>query len=154
MNLTRKAFSVIFLGTTLTVFAHDHNKEIAPSAERAATKMAGPDKTVGIESVEMLGVNPLGADFPALEDRVMRVRRLVVNPGGVVAVHEHKQRPGVAYILEGEIYEHRSDADEPILRKAGQIAFEHSGVSHWWENKSDAPVTALVVDIFPADTQR
>jgi len=69
--------------------------------------------------------------------------------GGVIAVHEHQQRPGVAYIIEGEIIEHRNDQNDPLVRRPGDAAFEKTGVVHWWENRSDKPVRALVVDVVP-----
>ncbi len=120
----------------------DHEHALA-----AKNKMPGPTKSSGVESVNLLGAIALQNDFPSLKGRQLRARELVIDPGGVVAVHEHESRPGVAYILEGEIVEHRNDQPAPILRQKGAVAFEQSGVTHWWENKSDAVVRALVVDI-------
>lgn len=141
-----------------TAWAHDHNDDsnIVPDAERAMAiekHMDGPTKNQGIKSVTALGATELGGDFPALSGRQLRARELVVEPGGVVAVHQHDQRPGVAYILDGEIIEHRNDQTEPVVRKQGDVAFEKSGVVHWWENKSAQPVRALVVDIVPVETK-
>lgn len=107
----------------------------------------GPVENRGIKSVTKLGELDLQKEFPSIGERVMRAREIVIEPGGIVSVHQHDQRPGVAYIIEGEIYENRSDSDEPILRKSGETSFEYSGVIHWWENRSDKPVRALVVDI-------
>ena len=75
----------------------------------------------------------------------------MIAPGGVIAVHRHEGRPGLAYILEGEIIEHRNDAEGTVLRRAGDVSFEKSGVVHWWENVSDARVRALIVDIVDAE---
>lgn len=112
---------------------------------------AGPEATHGVESVRDLGALPLAGEFDAPpDDRILRARELTIAPGGVVAVHEHNQRPGVAYILEGELFEHRSDRDEPERRQQGDTAFEYTGLLHWWENRSDAPARALVIDIVPA----
>lgn len=83
-----------------------------------------------------------------------RARELRIAPGGVVAVHRHEQRPGVAYILEGSIVEHRNDAAEPVVRGPGAVAFERSGITHWWESRGDTPVRALVVDVVPAPESR
>lgn len=110
-------------------------------------KLDGPTKTKGIESVSLLGTIGLQKDFSAMAGKQLRARELVIAPGGVVAIHQHDARPGVAYILEGEIVEHRNDQAEAILRKKGDVAFEQSGVAHWWENKSGKTVRALVVDI-------
>lgn len=128
--------------------------EVVPEAERErAQELAaeGPTETVGIEAIHDLGRIALAGEFDAAPDgHVLRARELVIEPGGIVGVHAHTGRPGVAYILEGEIVEHRSDEDEPLLRRAGDASFEYTGLLHWWHNESDATVRALVVDIVPA----
>ena len=140
----------------LSMMSHAHMLRIAdvvPNAEResaAAKGFAGPTQNRGVESVTPVGSVALADEFEGMQGRVLRAREIIVAPGGVVAVHEHHKRPGLAYILEGEIVEHRNDQAEPLLRRAGDAAFEHTGVVHWWENRSDKPVRALVVDIVPA----
>jgi len=160
MNLRINTFRLIgllcigTLAATVTASEKEQGPSVVPQAERdlaATKKIAGPVKNKGIKSVKSLGTTALGSDFPALEGRQLRARELVVEPGGVVAVHQHDQRPGVAYILEGEIIEHRAGHSTPMVRKKGDVAFEQTGVSHWWENKSTKPVRALVVDIVPLD---
>lgn len=128
--------------------------EVVPPAEReraAALAAQGPAQNRGVASVTRLGGVELSREFAGLAGRELRAREIVIAPGGVIGVHEHDRRPGMAYILEGEIVEHRNDAPEPVLRRAGEAAFEWSGVVHWWENRSSAPVRALVVDIVPVE---
>lgn len=120
--------------------AHEHETP-------AAKALDGPTETKGVESVRQLGSTALKRDIPALAGRALRARELKIAPGGVVAAHTHEARPGLAYILSGEILEYRSDHAKPILRRQGDVAFEYGGVSHWWQNASDQPVRALVVDI-------
>ena len=144
------------IAVSSTGVAHDRNEgpAVVPDAERkavAAKNAQGPTKNKGIRSVTPLGAIGLGEDFPALHDRQLRARVLVIEPGGVVAVHEHQQRPGVAYILEGSIVEHREGSPKPLLRGKGAVSFEKSGVIHWWENRSNSVVRALVVDIVPEE---
>jgi len=108
--------------------------EITPSGDRIiaiAKQLSGPSKNIGIASVSLLGTLGLGNDFPQMQGQQFRAREIVINPGGMVAVHEHDARPGVAYILEGEIVEHRNDQPAPMLRKTGALSFETSGVAHW-----------------------
>ena len=111
-------------------------------------ELHGPGKTSGIASVASLGAVDLTHEFPALAGHAFRARVFTISPGGVVARHEHQSRPGFAYIISGQIVEHRNDEAESIVRKAGDIAIEQTGVIHWWENTFDEPVVALVVDIF------
>lgn len=120
--------------------AHERSTEVAET-------LSGPTENKGIEAVIQLGETDLSADFPAMEGRALRAREIHLAPGGVVAAHTHELRPGVAYILTGEVLEHREGEPEPILRKAGDVAFEYSGVSHWWQNISDETVRAFVVDV-------
>ena len=128
--------TLIYLVFNVSMADQSSAMEIVPSHEHEIAnkqKLSGPTKTKGIESVTLLGTIGLEKDFPMLQGKQLRARELVIQPGGVVAVHQHDSRPGVAYILEGEITEHRNDQDQPILRSKGAVAFEQSGVAHWWE---------------------
>lgn len=136
--------------------AADEGPQVVPQTEReiaAHGHATGPTSNKGIKSVTPLGSVDLGKEFTGLQGRVLRARELVIDAGGVVAVHQHDSRPGLAYILDGEIIEHRSDSAQPLLRRTGAVAFENTGITHWWENKSDKAVRALVVDIVPAETK-
>ena len=115
---------------------HDANEPKATQAPSDAPRLFFGAGDVG-----------LGGEFPALKNRILRARRVVIKPGGIVAVHEHNRRPGLAYIITGEVYEHRNG--KAILRQAGESSFEKSGVIHWWENRSKRDVIAIVVDIVP-----
>ncbi len=41
----------------------------------------------------------------------------------------------------------KSSHADPLVRKAGDSAFEKTGVVHWWENTGNIPAKAIVVDI-------
>ena len=143
---------VTLLGVAATGAGQDN--EVTPRAERERAQVLqaeGPKDTRGVSAIESLGGVSLAGEIPNDGSRVLRARELTIAPGGIVAVHQHDRRPGVAYILEGEMVEYRNDRAEPILRKAGDTAFERSGVTHWWENVGDEAVRALVVDIVPAE---
>ena len=121
-----------------------------PEAERLTADdkgFAGPSETQGIESSVLLGSIPLGEDFPALDGRVLRARIVTMLPGGTVEAHEHVRRPGIAYILEGEMTEYRNDQSGPVVRGTGAVSLEKSGVVHWWVNESAGKARAIVVDI-------
>ena len=127
---------------------------VVPQQERDNAQQLeaeGPTETHGIESLTMLGAVGLSGEFEGLEGYTLRARELVIALGGQVAVHQHDARPGVAYIIEGELVEHRNDHNEPILRSAGTVAFEKTGVVHWWKNENSNNARALVVDIVPQE---
>ena len=130
--------------------AHD----VIPEHEKEAAQRLladGPRETRGVESAVEIGSLPLDGEIPGAEGKVLRARHFVLAPGAQIAVHEHLQRPGLAYVLEGELTEYRNDASGPIRRGVGAAAFEGTGVVHWWKNETDAPARALVVDIVDAE---
>ncbi len=144
------AFAVVFLATSKFVLAEQAQVVSSAEKELARTLSAdGPKETHGIKSSELLGAIELGDDFPEINGMSLRVRRVTLEPGGVVGVHQHSRRPGVLYMLEGELVEVRNDSNGSFQRRVGDISFEKGGVIHWWRNESGADAVALVVDIVP-----
>ena len=89
----------------------------------------------------------LSGEKIALNGHLMRVRKLEVQPGGIVPWHSHGDRPALIYVMSGEIYEHASNCAVPILHKAGDVARETHATSHWWKNEGKAAVVLLSFDI-------
>ncbi|QPN67290.1 cupin domain-containing protein [Synechococcus sp. CBW1006] len=124
---------------------------VAPSHEQLAPATGAPTAQIGV-AVRRLGGQPLDHDFPALQGRELRLRELTIAPGGSITLHRHDQRPGVAYILEGQMTEWRGPGFTPRVIGPGEAVFEATGVSHWWRNQGTTPARALVVDIVPVST--
>lgn len=82
-----------------------------------------------------------------IKDRSLRMRKLVIEPGGIVPWHSHDDRPALIYIAEGEIIEYASNCGAPILHKAGEIRPEVAGTSHWWKNLGEKPAVLFVGDV-------
>lgn len=147
-------YALLTAGSALAHPGHEPHAEAdvqAAAAVEAPTAtiggLTGPTVTRGVTSIETLSVIDLGEEFPAMLGRQMRARVFTIEPGGVIAIHAHQQRPGYALILSGSIVEHRNDQSGPVVRNKGDIAIEKSGVAHWWENVSGEVVEALVVDV-------
>jgi quercetin dioxygenase-like cupin family protein len=89
-----------------------------------------------------------------IADRKFRMRKLVVEPGGVVPWHSHAERPAIIYIVEGQIEEYASNCAVPLVHKAGDVVAETKGVAHWWKNTGDKTVVLLSADLLkdPTDT--
>ena len=88
------------------------------------------------------------AQEPAnIADRKLRLRKLIVQPGGVVPWHSHGDRPAIIYIIDGTITEYASNCAVPILHKANEVARETSATSHWWKNSGRSAVTLLSADV-------
>jgi quercetin dioxygenase-like cupin family protein len=140
---------LLCLAAASAATAHD----VIPEHEKQAAQrlMAqGPTRTHGVESTLDLGQVALDGELAGADGKVLRARQFVLAPGAQIAVHEHQRRPGLAYVLEGELTEYRNDASGPLRRGVGAVAFERSGVVHWWKNETDRPARALVVDIVDA----
>jgi quercetin dioxygenase-like cupin family protein len=83
-----------------------------------------------------------------LKDHALRLRRLVIKPGGVVPWHSHTDRPAIIYIISGTITEYRSTCAVPIVHRAGESTAEVKGTSHWWRNTGRRTVVLLSTDLF------
>ena len=95
----------------------------------------------------VIGSIDLAHEAPRLADRKFRLRRLVVQPGGIVPWHSHGERPALIYIVSGTIVEYRSTCAVPIVHHGGQTAEETHATSHWWKNTTRTPVVLLSADI-------
>ena len=82
-----------------------------------------------------------------INDRQFRLRKLVIQPGGVVPWHSHGDRPAIIYIVEGEIHEYASNCSVPIVHGPGDVTAETNGVSHWWKNLGEKTVVLLSADL-------
>ena len=82
-----------------------------------------------------------------IKERQLRFRKLTIEPGGVVPWHSHGDRPAIIYIAEGEIVEYASNCSVPIVHKAGDVARETSGTSHWWQNDGAKTVILFSSDV-------
>jgi quercetin dioxygenase-like cupin family protein len=83
-----------------------------------------------------------------LKDHALRLRRLVIKPGGIVPWHSHTDRPAIIYIITGTIVEYRSTCKTPIVHRAGEATAEVKGTSHWWKNTGHRTVVLLSADVF------
>lgn len=95
----------------------------------------------------VLSMIDLSKEKAAIAGHLMRVRKLEIQPGGIVPWHSHAERPALIYVMSGEIYENASNCAVPILHKAGEVARETHATAHWWKNDGKAPVVLLSFDI-------
>src|SRR3954462_9729971 len=66
----------------------------------------------------------LAMEPATVKDRLLRLRRLEIKPGGVVPWHAHANRPAIIYIVQGEVIEYASTCAVPIVHRAGEAATE------------------------------
>lgn len=145
MKMLPRLLSLLMFAA-LPLAAQDVLSQQSPAAAQDLG-FPGPTESKGISEIKLVGTIPLKIDFPALDGRILRARTITLEPGGVIAVHKHEGRPGIAYILEGEVIERRNDSKEPIVRRKGDVTLESPGLVHWMENKGDVPARVVAVDI-------
>jgi quercetin dioxygenase-like cupin family protein len=140
-NLTKTTvaagiIAIAALGGATPAFADQHVNPLA----NAPTMPKGVTDTV-------IGAVDLDKEIN-VEGRQLRTRRLVVQPGGIVPIHSHTDRPALIVVVSGSITEHRSDSATPVEHRAGDISREADGISHDWINHGTEPAELLSSDIF------
>jgi quercetin dioxygenase-like cupin family protein len=94
------------------------------------------------------------AQEQGIQDRKFRMRKLTIEPNGVVPWHSHGERPAIIYVVEGEIEEYARNCAVPIVHKAGEVVAETKDVSHWWKNLGDKTVVLLSADLLKDPTDK
>ena len=101
-------------------------------------------------TVEYLGAVDLGPEIEGLAGRQLRMRLVTFEPGGVFGpLHDHKGRPGIVYILQGTITDHRDGVAVDYGPELGWP--EDSNTLHWLENRGTVPAVEVSVDIVKAE---
>lgn len=114
-----------------------------------ATK-SGPTKPAGVTDTVISSID-LSRAGNGLSGRKMRMRKLVVQPGGIVPWHSHEARPANIYIVSGSITEYRSTCAVPIEHGAGDVTAEFGPLAHWWKNNGKEPAVLISADILPPE---
>ena len=108
----------------------------------------GPSVPSGVTDVVRYSTD-LSKEPIAIQGRQFRLRQLEMQPGGVVPWHSHNERPAMIYIVSGEVVEYASSCAVPIVHRAGDVAPEKNGTSHWWKNTGSTTAVLISVDLFP-----
>ena len=107
-------------------------------------EQAAPE-TKGV-TTEVLATVDLGAEIEGMAGRQLRMRMVTIEPGGVFGpIHDHRDRPGVVYILQGTITDHRDGVATDYGPGVGWP--EDRNTTHWLENSGALPAVEISVDI-------
>lgn len=118
-----------------------------PAGKQGANALPNaPSAPVGVVDKELAAIS-LGQEKVKLPGRRLRLRAMTIEPGGVVPLHSHADRPALIMVNSGEIYEYSSKCTVPILHKAGEVAREFAGTKHHWKNEGKTPVNLTIADI-------
>ena len=143
-------------------------KTLVTAAAAAASLLAATPSHAGECPADKVGVNvtPPGPDMPrdvtdtvissidlskgyGIDGRQLRMRRLVIQPGGVVPWHGHAARPANIYVVSGNVTEYRSTCAAPITHRKGEVVAESGETFHWWRNNGWRTAVLLSADILP-----
>jgi quercetin dioxygenase-like cupin family protein len=105
-----------------------------------------PTAPVGVTEQELAAID-LAKENVHLDERRLRFRAMQIQPGGVVPLHSHADRPALIMVNTGTIYENSSKCLVPIQHKPGDISREFLGTMHWWKNEGTTVVTLTIADI-------
>ena len=118
-----------------------------PAGKEGVNALVGaPMAPVGVMENELSSID-LSKENVKLDQRRLRFRHMEIQPGGIVPLHSHADRPALIMVNAGEIYENSSRCTVPILHRAGEISREFLGTQHWWRNDGKATVVLTIADI-------
>lgn len=124
--------------------------KVVPSGQGQAESHAA---AVGVTDVVVTSID-VSKEPAAIADRLFRLRKLTIQPGGIVPWHSHGDRPALITIVQGEIVEYSSTCAVPIVHKAGDSTAETHTTAHWWKNLGKKTVVLFSADLFPTKASR
>ena len=144
-NKTRGLAAIAFIACA--AFAGTAHAGDCPADKHMANATKPVDHAVQGVTDTTLGAIDLGKEQAKIAGRELRLRKMVIQAGGVVPWHSHDDRPAVIYVAEGEIVEYASNCAVPIVHKAGETRKETNGTSHWWKNHTNTQVVLFIGDV-------
>ena len=105
-----------------------------------------PKESTGVKIGEpvTLDLTPWAGD---MNGRQLRIRKLEIEPGGVIGIHSHDDRPDVSYLAQGTLTELRS-GESSQSRASDTLHAAGKGVTHWVENRGSTRAVLIVADIY------
>ena len=111
----------------------------------AAGQRQPPTTTVGL-SEELLRSLDLTGELESGDGRPLRMRKLTLQPGGVLGIHNHVDRPAITYLLQGQMTYHPEGGPAVVVNPGGGFA-EGRSTTHWGESTGSVPAVWVAVDI-------
>ena len=111
----------------------------------AAGQRQPPTQTAG-QSEELLRSIDLTNELDSSKGRPLRMRRITLQPGGVLGLHNHVDRPAVTYLLQGQVTYHQEGKPDLVANPGDGFA-EGRATTHWAENTGKVPAVWIAVDI-------
>jgi quercetin dioxygenase-like cupin family protein len=100
-------------------------------------------ETKGV-TAELLATVDLGPEIEGMTGRQLRMRMFTFQPGAMFGpIHDHIGRPGIVYILQGTITDHRDGVATDYGPGVGWP--EDRNTKHWLENRGT--ITAVEISV-------
>jgi quercetin dioxygenase-like cupin family protein len=115
------------------------------TAGLAVGQMKVPTENKGLSSQPLRSLD-LTEEIASTKGRPLRMRKLTLQPGGVLGIHTHKDRPAISYFLQGEVTYHQDGRPDTVVKAGGGFA-EGKDTTHWAENRGSVPAVWIAVDI-------
>ena len=96
---------------------------ISVAASTALAQQVPPTENKGMSATQLSALDLSKQGLNDLNQRQMRIRQIIIEPGGVVGFHSHAQRPALTYVLRGTLLEHRKGSPDRIYRP-GEVITE------------------------------
>ena len=147
VRLVWKTLVVLVLAFAVLAVAEYFDVRILREAggSLTAAAQAPPPQTVG-QSEELLRSLDLTGEIASTKGRPLRMRKITVQPGGALALHNHVDRPAVTYVLQGEMT-YYAEGRPPVVVRAGEGMAEGRATTHWAQNTGKVPAVWIGVDI-------
>lgn len=98
-------------------------------------------------AVSKAAVVDLGPEIAGMEGWQLRQRLFTIEPGGHIGIHSHKDRPAVAYFIQGTVVVTRDDGSSQTFH-AGDTTTETKDATHWHRNVGTDAAILVATDIF------
>jgi mannose-6-phosphate isomerase-like protein (cupin superfamily) len=95
----------------------------------AIAKQDAGENKAGVESV---GV---GSNNNSAQERRLRLRSLILEPGGIAELHSLKDRPTVLHVIKGTLISH----PQGVVLRPGAGLTQDQGSDFWIENTGSEP---------------
>ena len=145
--VTRPLIGLCLSAVTAIAMPEIANAASCPAGKQVADAVKPVDYAAKGVTDTVLASIDLAQEPAKIADRKLRLRKLVIQPGGIVPWHSHGDRPAIIYIIQGEVTEYASNCAVPIVHKAGDVTPETHATSHWWKNTGRETVVLLSADL-------
>ena len=88
----------------------------------------------------------LSNELDSLKGRPLRMRKVTLDVGGYLGIHNHVDRPAITYMLQGQMTYHQEGKSDLVANPGDGFA-EGRNTTHWGENTGTVPAVWIAVDI-------